>query len=346
MLVNVLGICGLPHSSQVYTGLRRLKTSGFINLKYSSFKTEIQRVASSKGVFFEKDDRLCFIDLLDGVEIDKQVLSEVSYYFKRTMAKGCQEHEKIYPYGLNYEVYENTPYLFEVKRLLSLNLSLKCGIKANLSSSLDALGVTFLPRVKHFESRFLDKPALGAQKVIFMARTWDPEEPGANLSVREKEDREIINEERAKIIRTLRKELGTIFLGGFSETAHSFSKYKDCVIDDPSLSKKSSYLNLVRQTPICIATIGLHGSVGWKLAEYIALGRAVISEQTSVIIPNGFGDGKNYLSYKDSDSCLIKVNYLLNNPTVVEQMMASNAAYYYEHLKPEKLMFNLLHAVD
>lgn len=344
MLVNVLGICWLPHSSQVYTGFRRLKTSGFINLQYSSCKTEIQRVASSKGVFFEKDERLCFIDLLDGSEVDGKVLSEVDFYFKRTMVKEYEEHGKIYPYGLNYEVYEDAPYFFEIKRLLKLNLSSKRGIKSKVSTILDAMGITYLPRVKQFEYGSVNASP-NSQKVIFMARTWDPEEAGAILSLQEKEDRHLINEERAKIIRTLRKELGPIFLGGFTETAHSSSKYKDCLLENSSLSKKSAYLDLVRKTPICIATTGLHGSLGWKLGEYVALGRAIISEQNSIIIPNGFAEGRNYLSYSNSENCLAKVNYLLANPIAVEQMMIRNENYYLRYLKPEKLIGKLLSSI-
>lgn len=58
------------------------------------------------------------------------------------------------------------------------------------------------------------------------------------------------------------------------------------------LTGKRAYLHRMQHTEICVASTGLHGSTGWKLAEYVAAGRAIVTEPLRYTLPGGFEEGK------------------------------------------------------
>ncbi|WP_062059824.1 hypothetical protein [Cellvibrio sp. OA-2007] len=345
MKILVFGKCTLPHSSQIYTGMYRLKNQQIFDLKYIPSEKAQKYISIEKevidqlpGVLALINSDLVFFDLLDSPKIENQVLNEVDFYLKRSYRKSGYESQKILPLGLNFEVYNNYPYWFETYRYLSLNYSPKKALKTNLSVISDSLGITFVPRIGSFECK--EKNAATNNKILFMARTWDPLEPGANLTAAEQEDRYKINCERAALITRLKAEFGRNFVGGFAQTAHSNKEFSEQVIPDNNLSRKKNYLNLVKSIPICVATTGLHGSIGWKMAEYVALGRAIVSEENTILVPYGFEERKNYLEFNNNSTCIEKIVELTQDKDLKSKMMENNSQYYKDFLIPEKLIAN------
>lgn len=101
---------------------------------------------------------------------------------------------------------------------------------------------------------------------------------------------------------------------------------------------KISFLNSLQQHDICINTLGLHNSTGWKFAEYIAASRAIISEPL-VYQSSGLIEGNNYLSFTDSESMILGIETLLKNKS---QMMLNNYHYYNNFVRPDSLIMNSL----
>ena len=120
--------------------------------------------------------------------------------------------------------------------------------------------------------------------------------------------------------------------------------YKDCVIEKDSqrLTKKGDYLSTLKEYPICVATTGLHDSIGWKLAEYVAHSKAIVSEKLHYDLPGSFREGENYLEFASSDSCLSQVGTLMSDTVKRNDMMLRNHAYYASHVNPEALVLNTL----
>lgn len=58
---------------------------------------------------------------------------------------------------------------------------------------------------------------------------------------------------------------------------------------------------------ICIGSMGLDESIGWKTAEYVAAGKAIIHEKMSYQIPYGFNKDTNYLEFSSADECIEKL---------------------------------------
>jgi hypothetical protein len=351
MKLTVFGKCVLPHSSQIYTGIYRLKSQQTFDLRYVSSEKAKKYISLPKevidqlpGVLVQINSHLVFFDLLDSPTIETQILEEVDFYLKRSYRKIGYESKKILPLGLNFEIYNNYPYWFETYRYISLNYSSKKSLKAKLSIILDSLGIGFVPRIRSFEHK--DTNIGSSDRILFMARTWDPLEPGTSLTPAEQEDRYKINRERAELITNLRKEFGNNFLGGFTRTPHSNKEFASQVMPDNSLSRKKNYLNLVKNIPICIATTGLHGSIGWKMAEYVALGRAIVSEENEIFVPHGFEKGKNYLEFKNNSSCIEQILKLTQDKDLKNQIMKNNSLYHRNYLIPEKLIISVIRQID
>ncbi len=185
-----------------------------------------------------------------------------------------------------------------------------------------------------YEDNLFAPPALSPQpKILFMARLWDPagEFPG-QLTDAMAQERRRINESRADCIRLLRREFGDRFCGGVASSPFTVREYPDVVLDDPSLARKDRYLAFMKTFDVHISTMGLHGSTGWKFAEYIASSKAIVCEPLCYESAGGLADGVHYLSFTDADSCVKGVHVLLDDEARAK-MMQNNHAYAEKYLR-------------
>jgi hypothetical protein len=183
-------------------------------------------------------------------------------------------------------------------------------------------------------------------KVLFMARTWDPDNYTGGFPA---ENRELwktlcnsINKTRATVISVLRKELGQRFYGGFAQNRYTSDHYKELLLSNKFASTKRKYINILHEYPICIATTGLYNSIGWKFGEYVAFSKAIVSEKLLYEVPGNFGPGKNYAEFETAEQCVDQAVALVNEKTTREQMMENNYRYYNEYLAPDKLVWRTL----
>ena len=183
-------------------------------------------------------------------------------------------------------------------------------------------------------------------RVLFMTRAWNPDNFPEQAAPGESEYwRRVcneVNETRAAIIDALRKKLGDKFYGGFSHDKYSIKKYGKFLLTDTRMSKKKAYINMLKEFPICIASTGLFNSIGWKLAEYIAFSKAIVSEPLYFEVPGDLGKDNNYLEFTTADQCVEKTLLLLNDQQKRTEIMGNNNRYYNEYLSPDKLIWRTL----
>ncbi len=283
-----------------------------------------------------------YYDVHDSWEINKQKLEECDCYFKRSYAPSLLGHlgpasSKVSALGLNYLVYPSGTDVFAVQRA-----RLRDSGGARIRSSLRALNplniVPFTPRLplmEHPPNYHLPN------KVLFISQTYDP---GANRNrTKEKRDEiEQLNQSRARIIRTLRKAIGEDFCGGLIRTEYSEEHFGDVLVPANFNTSKRGYLNLLKSFPICVTSTGLHGSSGWKLAEYVAFSKSILTEKLNYEVPGLFSADQNYLVYDDPISLLEGVRRLQADKKLRQGIMQNNFDYYHSHVRPDKLMLNTI----
>ncbi|HLN95383.1 MAG TPA: glycosyltransferase, partial [Flavobacterium sp.] len=180
------------------------------------------------------------------------------------------------------------------------------------------------------------------RRVIFSSKLWRPE----NVSDPEKKaQREAINQERIDLVRELRHVLGDNFVGGIREDELSRELSPDLLLDSRQ-SHKAYYRRVLAGCGIGVANAGLEDSIGFKFAEYVANGSALLSNDISkYVLPGKFREGEHYLTYRDVPDCVYKVRQLLSNDDVRIAMGKANERYYDEVLEPATNMKRIIDCV-
>ncbi len=340
-----------PHLQQLYTGFRLLQRSGFVRLSQQQRQSPVRYLNDAPHLngaghahldaLLEGSLRLHF-DTHDAPEIALGELENCDFYFKRSFlptaidSLPASQRAKVVPLGLNYRVLPDVPDPLAVRRALALNGLTRPTFRA-IKQGLDTRNhFGFQPRLRGMESQ---PDCNAAPSVLFLVAAYDPyDDPG-----RKEEkiaDRISINETRARCIRLLREALGPRVTCGFGSTPFTRAQYPDLIW--PGSVEQENYLHTLKSFPICVASTGLHGSTGWKLAEYVAFGKAIVSEPLLYDIPGDFRGGRNYLEFGSPEECVHAAIRLIEDPDLRRHIMHNNAAYYREYLRPDVLVRNAL----
>lgn len=314
------------HTAGIITGFYMLAQRGELSLGVNDVRdSEVMADAVTDAVV---DGEKIVFDLNDGYSYDnreqiEEYFAGADVIFKRSFSEEgncgfCKEiQEKIKPLGFNY---------FVTCRQNPLTLG-----KKGVGGLIKTLKLTN-SYVSDFEASTLKMRK--NPKVLFLTRLWDPE--GADIRGNDilAEERHYINKTRTETIRILKSEFGSSFFGG-AYTDEFSKKYCPELLVDKSISLKRAYLMRMKKSDICVNTMGLHGSIGWKTGEYIAAARAIVSEEFKYRVTGDFAEGKNYLSFKTPEMCAAAVARLMDCPDERVAMSAQNAKYYREYLRPD-----------
>ena len=182
-------------------------------------------------------------------------------------------------------------------------------------------------------------------RILFLTRLWDPEEPAVQQYPELQAEWRQVNADRIELLHRLQSAFPAQFTGGVSDNACARRQCPELILPD-KLTGKRAYLHRMQHTEICVASTGLHGSTGWKLAEYVAAGRAIVTEPLRYTLPGGFEEGKNYKTYTSPAECEAQLRQLLADPAAILAMAQHNAAYYQTWLRPEQQVRQALRQLE
>lgn len=346
-----------PHVQQLYTGFNMLAQNGLLDVTQNICRYDRKYLKGARKFYdaahahlrVEMVDEIgrklmLYFDNHDAKEINESHLSSCDVYFKRSysceyvLKYHSESKNKIFPLGLNYKVLPDKISIHALQRSMFVSDSVVRKVRSAIES-IDAKNfLTFHPRLRELHS----SPLLSLEpKVLFMATVYDPDDGDVRLK-EEKEERIYNNEFRAACVRVLRKELGNDFYGGFVYSGFAKEKYSDVLIDNPVNTIKRNYLKILEKYPICVATTGLHGSIGWKFAEYVAFSKAILTEKLQYEVPGEFFPNKNYLVFNSPEDCVEKAFKLMNDHEFRTRMMMRNFEYYRRYVMPDMLILNAL----
>ncbi len=350
------------HLSQAFAGLYELEAAGLVELSASVDAPHWDDASTYNVQWMEISDarttsppRRVVFDVRDQAVIDASALAQADVYFKRTC--DCSElarlpessRRKVRPYGLNYacssdhqplnltfarQLYgiaridseRSAAVLAPLRRRASLPVRW-LGLRRDENSANEPLPFT------RFEA---DADSYARPAVLFLTRLWSPQStPGSDPCTLKE-----LNATRIELIRTLRRRFGDRFVGGVQRDRYSERLCPDCVTD--AETSKAHYLELMKSHLIAIASTGLHGSTGWKLAEYVAASRCIVSEPLRSVLPEPFVPGVHYLEYRTPEQCADACDRILDDPALAKTMRRDNEEYYRRALKPCALMLRHL----
>lgn len=329
-----------PHLSLIVTGFLMLREQGKLSLTWQMDRENSHGLLS--GTFLEavSGGKRIIFDMSDGYpETDEfsRMVSSADFYFKRSFSERLNSalpqelKNKLYPLGLHYHVSYPGNFMDTVSGF--------GGLLDNLYQTLfnGAPRRYFTPDKFRMEPVYSENPT-----VIFYTRLWNPSD---QRSIPEYYDSIVrINEGRVGLVRGLKGQFGKRFVGGIQYSPFAKGMCGD-LIAGISDTRRKNYLNTMHCADICIGTTGLHDSIGWKTAEYVAASKAIVSERLRYEVDGDFKEGRNYLPFDSIDECISNIDYLMARPREVYEMKCANAEYYDSFLRPDRLVGNALGTV-
>ena len=298
--------------------------------------------------------KICF-DLNDGPEIALDHLKACDYYFKRTFnSKSVNSLDRylkprVLPYGLNYQCKSRHEKQLILKGLIHVWASGKSpGRRFQTLKRIvrwfvkkTALNHSVTSRSTHSQSLLISEfeapPDLVVQpRILFQVKIYDPE----TLSGRPIEDFKRQMNDRANLVRALKKAFGKRFLGGVVPSAYARKHYPDCI--SGLSTDRRNYLHLVRECLVGVTTGGIHDSVGWKLPEYLAASKCVVSEPLQIELPGPLIENRHYLPFHSPGECIRSCRRLLDNLSFAKQMRQANYKYYQTQVWPPRKIWSCI----
>ncbi|MBF8149561.1 hypothetical protein ITJ86_06605 [Winogradskyella sp. F6397] len=326
------------HLSHIYDGFEKLRKFGVIETTLIPATTN--QTKPLLNVMVNNKYRVIY-DTLDGFNwingsIDENLdyfskNIEADFYFKRSFNNQILDHApkncKVFPLGLYF------PFKSEGKYPTRFYEKFKGLLKENLIISKYYNKTSFTN--KDFEYYPIPNRE---NKILFLTQLWNPDDVKLEHL---KLERKLINENRIDCIKALRKEFGKDFFGGLQHNSYRVSDL-DSLMLPFSMTKREAFLQTVKRHNICIATAGLHNSIGAKFGEYIAASRAIITEPIEYTLPGDFENNKNYLMFFDKYELIENIHSLLRSEDKLVDMMRRNYQYYNNYLRSDSLVLNTL----
>ncbi len=142
------------------------------------------------------------------------------------------------------------------------------------------------------------------------------------------------NNMRATFIRAAKKLTGVYFEGGlFSRVTISDCGYEDVITNIPLPHK--IYLEKVKKSAFVFNTPAAWGCHGWKLGEYFALGKAIISTPFYNDTPMGIKHGENIHIVSNQDEMYEAVSKLYSDNNYREKLEKGATDYYKNYIEPK-----------
>ena len=192
---------------------------------------------------------------------------------------------------------------------------------------------TFLGNYKRLMSRpFYSDMTPGTSKsnyVFFCSTLWYNDEYNKNDSE--------VNARRASFIRACKEIDGVNFEGGFvaQQGRSSTELFRDCL--SMSSYPYSQWLQKTKESAVVFNTPAFWNCHGWKLGEYLALGKAIISTPLSNDLPTPLTHG-NSIHFVENDKESIKeaIHYIISHPGYKAQLEKGAREYWDKYGAPEK----------
>ena len=336
-----------PWFTQVFAGLFELSSQGAIEVNTSarfpyrdlvdatSLALEVtdKRSARTLRILVDLDDtkRFRFPHLLKHFD----VIAKRSFH--RPQIEQLPEHQraKVIPYGVNFNCGSPTiPFgrLFTDHHLLRIRLGSKSKQSQSFHLQHQLRFLLFLAKnnLSLNESDFVRLPdASTHHEVFFVTRMF-----GTSKGLTE------FSEQRIKLVLALQRTFGERFHGGIVRTSLS-ERFCPREVLRPKMSRRD-FAATLGASNIAISTLGVGRSNPWKLGEFIAASRCIVTEPLVFELPVRLEENTHVCSFNSIEECLETCDHLLTKTSHAEEMRHNIHAYFLNHVSASNLISDLL----
>ncbi len=304
-------------------GIKRLFPNVKVNFKYTGYSFHYISYLA-----IDYQGKHILIDAMDFPTVDPGPLDWCDVCGKVNIPHGLAEgpgKEKIMPIGPSFGI-----------RLWPIFRALPLGLRNYLTANLHRK--YFRPVMAgyfhQYKSRLPEDSYFHTNSdptYIFSVHSYWRQEPRAN-------------ELRLTFLNCATNVTGIEFEGGFySQLSIDDHAYIPFQVRSPYSLEE--YIKKTQSSLLVFNTPAVKGCLGWKLGEYLALGKAIISTEIPQELPEPLEHGKHIHFVDGSKDSIEDAIALIKDEKDYRLYLEENArAYYLKHLKPEKVMAKLLKA--
>ena len=329
----VAGLGSLARSGQLQLTLEPLENAGVqphvLHLDATELKSgHVRRIAVE---VFDRPDRF-----------DLETLRGVDVYFKQTLDRRyfsdvpVELHDRIQAAGLTFSTRTSgSNSLMARSALTSCRAHAKSYGLQGMPTAIKRMTRDVLDIASRLDTgqweRTAEDPLL--HDVVFQTRLWKPRSESAS-------GRRRVNGERIQVVRALREAFGGTDRIGLIHTEFAAEQAPDALL--VRKVSRVDYARQLRTSLISVNTDGLDGSPGFKIAESLAAGAAIVSQPFQFELPEPLEPGVNFLPFKTADECVRQCRRLIEDRELAERIRSENLRYYERYVRPEALVRNIL----
>ena len=273
----------------------------------------------------EKKDYKIYISAGDGPGFNQAGLEWSDIYAKVNIKKDTipkEYFEKVIPIGPSFAV-----------KIYGLNNSIKIGLR-NLIKDLHTTNYRqhlsnyyrqyrYRSPIKSYEPQVED-----INYIFYCATLWRKEEK--------------TNYFRYNFMKAAKSLPNLHFEGGFAPGKEDINQYNDY----PILERKydhEMYLEKTKKSLVAFNTPAVQGCLGWKLGEFLALGKTIISTPIDNILPSPLIHGKHLHIVDGSVASIRNSIDLIRSDKKYRKMLSTNARkYFLKYLEPKVVLQRIL----
>ncbi len=153
---------------------------------------------------------------------------------------------------------------------------------------------------------------------------------------------ETTNKLRYKFILNAKAMKNVIFEGGLwtTEKDSEYEKYKAVVYT--KRYKSEEYVNKTKRSCLVFNTPAVHNCHGWKLGEFLAMGKAIVSTPLANSLPEALIHGYNVHFVKNDEEINDALQLILNDDSYRSKLESNSKNYYTRLASPTAVISNIL----
>lgn len=107
----------------------------------------------------------------------------------------------------------------------------------------------------------------------------------------------------------------------------------------------TEYIQKTKKSAVAFNTPAVHGCLGWKLAEFLALGKAIISTDVGRVLPVPLVHSEHVHFVDGSESSIREAVKRITSDEAYRAKLEAGAREYYDvYLAPRKVIERVMHA--
>tara|TARA_B110000438_G_scaffold270081_1_gene286966 strand:+ start:4302 stop:5321 length:1020 start_codon:yes stop_codon:yes gene_type:complete len=310
------------YSFYLYGLLKKYKKIKYSNRDFPEFHHHCLAII----IIDNKREYKIYISAGDGPGFNQKGLKWCDVYAKVNIEKNSipkEYYHKVLPIGPSFGINLFNTYLTITTGLITLTKS-----KIPFKKYRDHIANYF--RQRYYRSSLSEySHEKGDSNYIFYAGTlWRKEKK--------------TNEARSNFMNSVINNPNIIFEGGFAPGKEEFFKIFDYLIMNQKYSHKN-YINNLKKSLLGFNTPAVKGCLGWKLGEYLALGKAIISTPINNLLPSPLIHGE-HIHYIDGSKKSIKnsIEEIRSNESYKEILEKNSREYFLKYLSPESVIDRII----